>query len=97
MKKLTLSAFALALIAAAPAYAQSAFVMIVGEAPAPAAETREQTPATREQLVERIVERVCARPAIRDLNAQMAYRACSKDVREQLGERELELAQLAAR
>lgn len=97
MKKLILSAFALALISAAPAYAQSSFVMIIGEAPTASAKAAETTPETHEALVARTVESTCVRPTIRNLRAMVDYRECADAVRAELADAALAPEQLAAR
>ena len=96
MKKILLSAFALAIISATPAYAQSSFVMVIGDAPrAEKASTNE--PETREVAIQRIVDEACVRPFARDLKAQEVYRECVAEVREQLNARETIPQQIALR
>ncbi|WAT16929.1 hypothetical protein OZN62_08240 [Aurantiacibacter sp. MUD11] len=80
MKKLTIAALAATVLAAAPAQAQSAFVMIIGEAPAPAAD-RADAPVSREAMIESAVERACPQPFIRDLKARSLLAECKAEAR----------------
>lgn len=101
MKKLAISAFVAAIITATPAYAQSSFVMIIGDLPEAKAEQASPSPVSQETLIERTVEDVCVRPSLRDLRATMEYRACAVEVRAavlaQLEEDDALPRQLAAR
>lgn len=101
MKTLTLSAFAIALMAAAPAYAQSSFVMIIGEAPSASASSEDAAPTSSESRIDRVVEESCVRPAVREIRSMMAYRECAFEVRKALEEEsagsEAEARQIAAR
>lgn len=85
-----LGAFGAALLLAAPALAQSSFVMVIGEFSAP----RTNTVAAADSqatLIESAAERACIEPHLRDLRARSAYRACLDEVRTKA------LLQLAAR
>ncbi len=96
MKTIAFSAFALALMTAMPAYAQSAFVMVIGEAPR-ASEKRAAVPVTQEARVERAVNTACVRPTISDVSRLMAYRECAQQVRAELASAQRAPEQFAAR
>ncbi|WP_338241765.1 hypothetical protein [Aurantiacibacter hainanensis] len=99
MKTIRLSAFCLALMAATPAFAQSSFVMILGEAPS-VTERSESAPASREQQIESAVEEACVRPVGRDLKAHMLYRECKAILGAEIAEADTTVRapiQLAAR
>lgn len=75
-----LGAFCAALMLAAPAYAQSSFVMIIGNAPTarvPAA----NAPLDQAALIELAAERACERPRLSNLKGQLLYRECLVEVR----------------
>ena len=99
MKIRLLGAVCTALLLAVPASAQSSFLMVIGDFPAPraAAASAATDPAT---LVEVAAERACARPYLRDLKAQVMYRECLTEARAQAVaqiEQRSATAQLAAR
>lgn len=80
MKKFALAIATAATLAAVPATAQSAFVMIVGEAPRPAV-TEADTAPSRETLIESAVARACPAPFIRDLKRRTLQAACEAEAR----------------
>lgn len=95
MKKSLTSMFLLAasaLLLAVPANAQSAFVMIVGEAPRAAVSEADSAP-TRESLIEGAVTRACPAPFIRDLKRRALQAECETAARAEaeamLAEREV--------
>ncbi len=90
MKIRFLGAFCTALMLAAPAYAQSSFVLVIGEFSAPRANTVSAADS-QAALIETTAERACIEPHLRDLRARSAYRACLDEVRAKA------LLQLAAR
>lgn len=102
MKTFTTTAFGAALaatmLAAAPAQAQSAFVMIIGKAPSPA-EQSVSAPVSREAVIEDAVERACPQPFIRDLKARALRADCVETARAEaeaiLAERETQSPVLA--
>ncbi len=96
MYKTIASAFCLALITATPAYAQSAFVMVIGDAPT-AGDQRAERTVTRAEMIERAVEEACVRPDSRDLKMQRLYRECVAELRAELAETQPAPRQLAAR
>lgn len=96
MTKYLTSAFCLALIAATPAHAQSSFVMVIGKTPA-ASQQREERTVSRADLIERAVDKACARPALRDLKMQRLYRECLAELRAELAERQQAGQQVAIR
>lgn len=96
MKKLLTSAFCLAIMAATPAYAQSAFVFVIGDAPS-AEQERETSAPTQEALVERAIEQACARPSLQAVKMQMMYRECIAELRAELASGSENSIRLAAR
>lgn len=83
MKKSLSSMFLLAasaLLLAVPANAQSAFVMIVGEAPRAAVSEVDSAPS-RESLIENAVSRACPAPFIRDLKRRALQAECETAAR----------------
>jgi len=75
-----LGAFCAALTLAAPASAQSSFVMVIGEMPtarAPAV----SVPLDEATLIEAAAERACERPRLNNLKGQLLYRDCLVEVR----------------
>jgi len=96
MKKFALSAFCLAVMSATPAYAQSAFVLVIGETPT-AEQDRETAAPSREVLVERAIEQACARPSLQAVKMQMMYRECVAEMRAELAVEGENLARVAAR
>lgn len=80
MKKLALAVATMATLAAVPANAQSAVVMIIGEAPRPAAAETDSAPS-RETLIEDAVSRACPEPFTRDLKRRMLQAECEAGAR----------------
>lgn len=80
MKNIALAIATAATLAAVPANAQSAFVMIVGEAPRAAAAEADTAP-TRETLVESAVARACPSQFIRDLKRRNLQAECEAEAR----------------
>ncbi|MEL1252059.1 hypothetical protein [Aurantiacibacter gilvus] len=80
MKKFALAVATAATLVAVPATAQSAFVMIIGEAPRPAV-VETDTPPSRETLIEGAVARACPAPFIRDLKRRNLHAECEAQAR----------------
>lgn len=96
MKKLLTSAFCLAIMAATPAYAQSAFVMVIGDAPTASPE-RASTAPSREERAERAIENACARPSVQSVKMQSLYRECVAEMQARMAENSEDAQQIAAR
>ncbi len=80
MKKLALAVATMATLAAVPANAQSAIVMIIGEAPRPAVAEADTAPS-HETLIEGAVARACPTPFIRDLKRRSLQAQCEAEAR----------------
>ena len=80
MKIRFLAAACTALLLAAPANAQSSFVMIIGELPT-ARVAVASAPVDQASLIEAAAERACDRPRLNNLKGQIIYRACLVEVR----------------
>ena len=80
MKIRFLAAACTALLLAAPANAQSSFVMIIGEMPT-ARVAVASAPVDQASLVEAAAERACYRPRLNNLKGQVMYRECLEEVR----------------